>query len=174
MKKFRIALIGVGGRGEGLYRVALKFREDVTFVAVCDEYMDRCEYVAKEIEEDGFDRPVLYTDYQKCIDENELDAVVIATSWEAHIRVSMYAMERGIAVACEVGGAYSLEQLWQLVRCYERTKTPIMMLENCCYGRIELLALNMKRKGVLGEIVHCEGGYRHDLREEVTRSEERR
>lgn len=174
MKKFRIALIGVGGRGEGLYRVALKFREDVTFVAVCDEYMDRCEYVAKEIEEDGFDRPVLYTDYQKCIDENELDAVVIATSWEAHIRVSMYAMERGIAVACEVGGAYSLEQLWQLVRCYERTKTPIMMLENCCYGRIELLALNMKRKGVLGEIVHCEGGYRHDLREEVTSGKEKR
>lgn len=174
MEKFRIALIGVGGRGEGLYRVALKFREDVTFVAVCDEYIDRCEYVANEMKEDGFGYPALYTDYKKCIDENKLDAVVVATAWEAHLKVSMYAMERGVAVACEVGGAYSIEQLWELVRCHERTQTPIMMLENCCYGRLELLALNMKRKGVLGEIVHCEGGYRHDLREEVTSGKEKR
>ena len=174
MKKFRIALIGVGGRGEGLYRVALKFRDDVVFVAVCDEYIDRCEYVAKEMEDDGFDRPILYTDYKKCINENQLDAIVVATAWEAHLKVSMYAMECGIAVACEVGGAYSIEQLWELVRCYERTNTPIMMLENCCYGRLELLALNMKRKGVLGEVVHCEGGYRHDLREEITSGVEKR
>lgn len=174
MKKFKIALIGVGGRGEGLYRVALKQRKDVEFVAVCDEYMDRCEYVAKEMQEDGFAYPKLYTDYKSCIDENELDAVVIATAWEAHIKVSIYAMEKGVAVACEVGGAYSLEQLWELVRCYERTQTPLMMLENCCYGRMELLALNMKRQGLLGEIVHCEGAYRHDLREEVTSGKEKR
>lgn len=78
-------------------------------------------------------------------------------------------MERGIAVVCEVGGAYSIESLWKLVRCYERTKTPVMMMENCCYGQLELLALNMKRLGLLGKIAHCEGAYRHDLREELTR-----
>jgi predicted dehydrogenase len=76
-------------------------------------------------------------------------------------------MEKGIPVACEVGGAYSIQQLWELVRCYERTKTPIMMMENCCYGRLELLALNMKRLGLLGKISHCDGGYRHDLREMI-------
>ncbi len=164
MKKFKIAIIGVGGRGEGLYRVALKYRKDVEFVAVCDEYMDRCEYVAKKMQEDGFACPKQYTDYKACIDENVLDAVVVATAWEAHIKVSIYAMEKGVAVACEVGGSYSIQQLWELVRCYERTKTPIMMLENCCYGQLEMLALNMKRLGVLGKIVHCDGGYRHDLR----------
>ena len=41
---------------------------------------------------------------------------------------------------------------------------PVMMLENCCYGRDELMVLNMVRQGVFGEIVHCEGGYEHDLR----------
>lgn len=174
MKKFRLAIIGLGGRGEGLYRCALKYRNDVEYVALCDEYADRCEYVANEMKNDGHAYPKLYSDYKKCVDENELDAVVIATAWEAHIKISLYCLERGIAVACEVGGGYSLDQLWSLVRCQERTQTPFMMLENCCYGRIELLALNMKRKGVLGEIVHCEGGYRHDLREEVTSGKEKR
>ena len=35
----------------------------------------------------------------------------------------------------EVGGAYSLKQCYDLVDTYERTKTPFMFLENCCFGR---------------------------------------
>ena len=33
---------------------------------------------------------------------------------------------------------------------------------------------NMVRRGLFGEIVYCEGGYRHDLRDEITRGEETR
>lgn len=40
-----------------------------------------------------------------------------------------------------------------------------MMLENCCYGETELLMLNMCRLGLLGELLHGEGAYLHDLRE---------
>ena len=39
-----------------------------------------------------------------------------------------------------------------------------MLLENVCYRRDVLAALNMARKGLFGEIVHLEGGYQHDLR----------
>lgn len=168
MRYFKMAFIGVGARCGGLYRFALKHRTNVEIAALCDPYTDKCEALAKEIVEDGRPMPTIYEDYKKCIDEVKPDAVLIAAAWEAHIKITLYAMERGVAVACEVGGSYSIESLWELVRCYERTQTPIMMMENCCYGRKELLALNMKRKGLLGEIVHCEGGYKHDLREEVT------
>lgn len=43
-------------------------------------------------------------------------------------------------------------------------------MENCCYGRPELLVLNLVRQGLLGEIVHGEAGYLHDLRELKFRS----
>lgn len=174
MKNFRIALIGVGARCGGLYRCALKNRQNVEIVALCDTYTDKCERLAQEMEADGKPYPKIYTEYKECIDKEMLDAIVVSAAWEAHLRISIYAMEKGIPVACEVGGAYSIQSLWALVRCYERTQTPIMMMENCCYGRMELLALNMKSKGVLGEIVHCEGGYRHDLREEVSQGEKNR
>ena len=49
-----------------------------------------------------------------------------------------------------------------------------MMLENCCFGRDELMVLNMVRQGLFGEVVHCQGGYRHDLREEVSTGREMR
>ena len=69
MKQFKIALIGVGGRGEGLYRVSLKQREYLDIVAVCDNYLEKCEYIANEMVEHGRPRPAIYTDYEKCIDE---------------------------------------------------------------------------------------------------------
>ena len=38
----------------------------------------------------------------------------------------------------------------------------------------ELMVLNMVRRGLFGEVVHCQGGYRHDLREEVSTGREMR
>lgn len=166
MKNYKIALIGLGARCGGLYNV-LKGREYVDIVAVCDVYQDRCENMAQKIVEDGRHAPNMYQDYKQCLDAEKPDIAVITTSWLPHIEISIYAMERGITVACEVGGAYSIQSLWELVRCHERTGTPIMLLENACYHRIKLLALHMKRMGLFGEMVHCEGGYRHDLRKQI-------
>ena len=38
-----------------------------------------------------------------------------------------------------------------------------MRMENCCYDRREMMALNMVKKGLFGEVVHCKGGYHHYL-----------
>ncbi|MBR6571900.1 MAG: gfo/Idh/MocA family oxidoreductase, partial [Clostridia bacterium] len=45
--------------------------------------------------------------------------------------------------------------------------SPVMMLENCCYNNVEMALLNMIKKNVFGELVHCRGGYQHDLRDEI-------
>jgi hypothetical protein len=39
-----------------------------------------------------------------------------------------------------------------------------MTLENVCYRRDVMAALNMSRQGLFGELVHVEGGYQHNLR----------
>lgn len=39
-----------------------------------------------------------------------------------------------------------------------------MMMENVNYGRTELMYLNMCRKGVIGELLHGEAAYIHELR----------
>ena len=55
------------------------------------------------------------------------------------------------------------DECFDLIDTYEKTGVPLMMLENCCYGRREMMALNMREKGVFGEIVHCTGAYAHYL-----------
>ena len=83
-------------------------------------------------------------------------------------------MECGKQVATEVGGAYSIDDCWKLVNTYEKTGIHCMMLENCCYDRNEMMVMKMVREGLFGKIVHCEGGYQHDLRGEVSHGAENR
>ena len=87
----------------------------------------------------------------------DVDAVIICASWDMHVEMCIEAMKAGKYVGCEVGGAYSLRECWKLIETYEETKVPVMFLENCLYGRDEMMVLNMAEQGVLGEIVHCEG-----------------
>ena len=172
--KIRIGMIGLGARGTGLLELVYVQHPDVEFAVVCDSYMDRCEKAAEIIEKSGRKRPVITTDYKEVLAMPEVDAVILCTSWDHHVDLCIEAMEAGKPVGCEVGGAYSVRECWKLVEAYERTKVPVMMMENCVYGRDEMMVLNMAEQGVLGTIVHCEGGYKHDLREEVAFGKENR
>ena len=169
----KIGFIGLGCRGEMLLKdTVLPQGEEV--VAVCDAYRDRAEKCADIVFEKQGVKPAIYTDYHDVLNDDNVNTVIIATAWESHADIAIAAMKAGKAVGLEVGGACSIEQCYELVNTYEETKTPFMFLENCCFGRRELMVLNMAKQGVFGEIVHCSGGYHHDLRWEIGFGEENR
>ena len=173
-KAIKLGMIGFGGRGIGILRDILVVRDTVEVVAVCDVYEDRAQQACDVVTKAGKPAPKIYLDYKDVIADADVDTVIITASWESHINIACECMEAGKPVGVEVGGAYSIDDCWKLVRTYERTGTKCMLLENCCYGRFELLTTNMVRKGLFGEIVHCSGGYCHDLREEVAFGRENR
>lgn len=174
MKKIiKAGVIGLGQRGMQLIEPMLKM-DDVLITAVCDTYDDRVKNAAKAVTEAGFKAPFQTDDYKEVLNLKDLDAVIIATSWDRHIEIAISAMKKGIFTAMEVGGTYDIQECFDLVQTQEETGTPFFFLENCCYGQRELMCLNMARKGVFGEIVHCDGAYRHDLRNEVSYGKENR
>ena len=147
---------------------------ELVISAVCDLYADRTKNAADRTENAGLPRPFETENYHDILSRADIDAVIVPAAWEAHIQIAVDAMRAGKYVGIEVGGAYSLDDCWRLVRTFEETGTHCMLLENCCYGKRELMVTNMFRKGVLGKIVHCEGGYHHDLREEISNGQENR
>ena len=169
-----VVFIGLGGRGYGLLNMVLDTMPDVNVVGVCDLYEDRTEQGKQDVINKRGNTPVATLDYHELLKMEEVDAVITPSAWDAHVPICIDAMNAGKYVATEVGGAYSVDQCWELVKTYERTRVPCMMLENCCYGREELAVLNMIKKGMFGEIIHCEGGYEHDLRDEVALGHENR
>ena len=173
----KIALVGLGRRGQSLLSDAiLPACEDYNLevAAVYDAYEDRVEDAAKVILEKTGKETVKAESYEAILADPQIAAVIISTAWESHIPMAIAAMEAGKYVAIEVGGAYNIEDCWKLVDTYEQTGVPCMLLENCCYGKYETMVLNMVQQGVLGELVHCSGGYHHDVREEVANGEKDR
>jgi hypothetical protein len=149
-------------------------RKEVKVAAVCDLYEDRRREAAAIIEKAGQPRPFTTGDYRAVIDLAGLDAVLISSGWTPHVEIACAAMKAGLYTAVEVAGAFSIDDCWRLVHTYEETGAQCMFLENCCFGRYELMVLNMVRQGLFGEIVHCAGGYRHDLRAELAGSPKNR
>jgi hypothetical protein len=93
-----------------------------------------------------------------------LDLVFTATPWEWHVPVCVAAMITGKHAATEVPAALTIDDCWRLVETAEQQARHCVMMENCCYDRPEMLCLNLVRRGLLGEVLHAEGGYLHDLR----------
>ncbi|MBQ9939092.1 MAG: Gfo/Idh/MocA family oxidoreductase [Oscillospiraceae bacterium] len=172
-KTVNAAAIGYGRRGPNMVGQLLKF-DFVNITAVCDEYEDRVENAQKAVADARGYTPFGSTNYREVINREDVDIVFVFTSWESHVDIAVDSMRAGKYTAIEVGGAYCVEDCWRLVDTYEETGTPFMFLENCCYGEKELLALNMARQGLFGEIVHCAGGYCHDLRSQVAYGKENR
>lgn len=167
METVRFGVIGLGCRGTSILKDILLEMPDVCVTAVCDEYRDRTDAAAELVAAAGGVRPLATTDYRELLADGKIDAVYVATSWETHVEIAIDAMRAGIPVAMEVGGAYTMESLWSLVRTQETTQVPFMMMENCCFGRTELLVTALVRRGMLGRIVHCHGAYGHYLAEEI-------
>ena len=168
-----VGVIGLGGRGSGMIGV-MAMMEDINILAVCDKYQDRVDNAVKKLVEKGRPAPMGTTDYNEVLNMTGIDSVYIATDWECHIKIAIESMKKGIPAAMEVGGAYTLDECWELVKTYEETGVWTMMMENCCYGEREMMALNMARDGVFGDIVFCSGQYAHDLREEIAYGEKNR
>lgn len=174
MEKLKMGIIGLGARGEGLLESVILPCGKAEVTMVCDVYDDRNDKASEVIFKETGKRPLKTTDYRELLDKSKLDCVLISTSWQTHIPIAIDALRAGVAVALEVGNAFSEQQCWELVRTWEETQTPFMFMENCCFGRYELMALNMKSLGAFGEIVHCAGGYHHYLSNEVLYGRENR
>ena len=167
LDRVRVGFIGVGARGSGHVEQMLLI-DGVEVKAISDLYQDWAENSAAACVKGGHPRPDLYVGgkdkYKDMLNRDDIDIVIIATPWEEHGRMAVDTMNSGKHAFVEVPAVTTLEECWKIVDTSEKTRRHCMMMENCCYGREELLVLNMCRLGVFGDLLHGEGAYIHDLR----------
>ena len=161
-----IGVIGLGGRGCGQMKTLLQM-PDVVVDMVCDVYEDRTQKGVEIVKEVAGNDAVGTQDYHDILNNPDIEAVCIFSSWETHIPICIEALKAGKRPAMEVGGANSVDECWEMVKVSEETGIPVMLLENCCYNGEEMAVTRMIREGLFGTIVHCAGAYAHDLRDEI-------
>ena len=163
-----VLIVGAGMRAASLMPL-LAMMPDVRMVGLADPIAERREQLLADIRPRCSDKIDSTADYREFLSREDVDAVLAVGNWNSHVPVCIEGMRAGKYTATEVGCANSLEDCWDLVRTSEQTGMPCMMLENCCYGRKEMMVLNLVRKGLFGELIHAKCGYRHNLRGLLTR-----
>lgn len=177
LRKVRVGVVGLGMRGPGAVH-RLSSIPGVEVVALCDLYKSRVQSQIEALKKRGKPEPKGYWVYESDSDvkrdeteayrrmcDSDIDLVYATSPWQTHAPIALCAMRHGKHAAVEVPSAMTLDECWELVETSENTGRHCMQLENCCYGEAEMLALNMARQGLFGEIMHAEGAYIHDLRE---------
>ena len=166
LEKVKVAIIGVGARGSG-HISQLATIEGVEVVGICDLREDLVKRSEANVTKKGH-KPKLYSGndnaWQKMLAEVKPDAVFIATPWQLHAPQAVAAMKAGAHAFVEIPIALTIEEMWDIVNTSESTGRHCMLMENVNYGREELLYLNMVRQGVIGELLHGEAAYIHELR----------
>lgn len=161
--KIKIGYVGVGRRGLIMLKNCFIKMHDVDIAVLCETSDQRIAMAKEVFVENEKPIPKITNRFDDIITDPEIDAVVIMTGWDSRPQMAKKAMLAGKYTAIEVGCSETLDECFDLISVYEQTGTPLMMLENCCYGRREMLALNLVKNGLLGELVHCTGAYAHYL-----------
>ena len=166
----RIGFVGLGVRAKRAVHRMMHI-DGCKVVALCDLVEENINDAVKIITEFGHTTPATFTGtdgWKQLCKQPDIDLVYICTDWASHADIAVYAMQQSKHVATEVPAATTVADCWRLVDTAEQTQRHCIMLENCCYDEFELCTINMAQQGVLGEIVHAEGSYLHDLRERIS------
>jgi predicted dehydrogenase len=164
----RLAIVGTGLRGRSMLEEFLAI-DGVRITALCDVVAEKAELARAMVTKAGQPEPKVIVagerGFEQLVRRDDIDFVYIATPWEWHVPMALAAMRAGKHVGVEVPAATTIADCWALVDTSEQTRRHCLMMENCCYGYSELFVLQLARQGALGEILHGEAAYLHDLRE---------
>jgi len=111
-----IAIIGCGGRG----RSNMNSVKSENIVALCDVNEQNLASAAK-----SFPQAKTYTDWRKCLEQKDIDAVVCSTTDHSHAFVNVWAMNRGKHVYCEKPLANSVHEARVVRETYLKHKDKI-------------------------------------------------
>lgn len=171
--RVRIGFIGLGVRAKRAVERMMHI-EGAEVTAICDLVAANVEEAQLIISSHGGTADTFCDQegWMRVCEHPNVDIVYICTDWLSHAKIALHAMNCGKHAAIEVPMATTIEDCWKLVETAERTRCHCIMLENCCYDEFELTLLQMTQQGILGEIIHAEGSYLHDLRERISSNDD--
>ena len=149
--KVVIGVMGLGGRGRALLTSLVK-RDDVHIKYVCDADT-RCAGAALEIVLEGHEyKPDFVQDFRQMLDDDEVDAIIVATSDRWHALATIMACQAGKDVYVEKPQSMSVwdgQQMIKASRKYERVVQVGMQTRIAPYVDS---AMEYVQSGKLGEV----------------------
>ena len=127
--------------------------------AICDIDADRLNNLARIF---GIESQACYTDYRSLLNQDDIDAVVVATPDLLHEEQTVAALQAGKHVLCEKPMALSLEECRRMIEASKETGKKLMIGQVVRYTPGAVLAKKLIDSGEIGELFYVESEYAHD------------
>lgn len=149
MKKIRAVIIGMGRMGKTRYD-AMKRHGGYEVVAICDNNVSNME---------GYEEPK-YSDWKECIDNSEMDAVIVCTYNVVIPDIVCYSLNKGYAVFSEKPPGRNLADAMRMKEAYVNANEPVLKFGfNHRYHNSVIEAKALLDSKILGDVVCARGVY---------------
>ena len=129
-----------------------KHSDEVKMVAVCDLHESAANHVASVVEEATGDRPAVFTDFDRMLDEQKpLDAVDIVTDTRMHHVFAIKALDAGVNVLTEKPMGITIRACQAMRAAAQRSGKILSVAENYRRDPMNRLAKALIDGGVIGE-----------------------
>ncbi|TAE50677.1 MAG: gfo/Idh/MocA family oxidoreductase [Bacteroidetes bacterium] len=149
--KVRIALVGCGGMGMGDLENHLK-QPGVVCAGLCDVDQKRLESAAARVEKMNGQKPTLYKDFRKLLENKDIDAVIIGTPDHWHCLIMVMACQAGKDVYVEKPMANSIAECEVMVKAARRYGRVVQVGQQQRSGKNWQEIVAFVQSGKLGKI----------------------
>jgi len=146
MAKLKVGVIGCGSIAQHRHLPEYQWNEQVELVAVCDINEERANQVAEKYQVKA------YTDFNKLLENKEIEAVSVCTPNYLHAPISIAALNAGKHVLCEKPMATSEEEAEQMIAAAKTNGKKLMIGHNQRFVKSHQKARQLIKSGEVGKI----------------------
>jgi len=145
-ERVRIGLIGTGSRGM-FHLNNVPGIPQAEIVALCDDYAPHLQQAA-----DLFPKAKRYDNYEKLLDDKNVQAVIITTPLNEHERMTIDAFAAGKHVFCEKSMALSLDGCRRIFEAYKQSGKVLYIGQQRLFDPKYIRAMELIHSGLIGRI----------------------
>ena len=145
-EKGRLGVIGPGSRGRFLMSFLVQ-NPKVDIVALCDIYQPSIDEALKLAP-----KAKVYGDYRELLENNNIDAILVATPLSSHCKIVMDAFDAGKHVFCEKTIGFTMEECFRMYNKHRSTGKIFFTGQQRLFDPRYIKAMEMIHAGTFGEI----------------------
>jgi predicted dehydrogenase len=159
--KIRVGLVGAGAVAQIGYLPIIRESKDLVLEAVCESNSEKVEIISKRYKIDK-----IFVDYEKMLEDSDIDVVIIATPNYLHTPMAISAIEYGKDVLCEMPLGLDAREVKRLGEVVDSSDRIFMPAFNGKFRPDVEILKELVFGGELGRLSFAKAGWLKSLHEE--------
>jgi predicted dehydrogenase len=154
MEKVKVGVVGLGWVAQLFHIPAMLKLKEAELVAVCDKDRGKARLVGEKI---GVKR--VYYDIRQMLQDEEMDAIVVATPTDAHLDTALAALQAGKDVLVEKPIARTWAEAVEIARAGKESKRKVMVGMNHRFRPDTMILKSFIQANELGRVYYTRAGW---------------